>query len=232
MNFFVTFSWGEYPFSQKFKTIKSVQDTGNKIIWKDLDFDNMSCAKGRNLACQEIVKIIEQDETFVLIDRDMFVNEYEEVRKLPFGVVGVYGRDVNVDKDERRLYGERTDNYRIPSGYVDISKPVSSVLSMSRSTLEYVGLWDETLGYSDDFWGMEDSEWLVRCRSKGCEVVKIYGIEFGHFDHWIDEEHDMGRLVNLRRRHSNSVRLFEAKSGVDWKRYTEAQEGIRRFLDE
>lgn len=232
MMFFATFSWGEYPFGQKFKTIKSIQDTGNKVMWKDLNEEEMSCAKGRNLACQEVAKVIDRDDTFILIDRDMFVSEYDHVRKLSFGVVGVYGRDVNVDKDGRGLKGARTDNYRIPSGYVDVTKPISSVLSMSRRTFEYIGGWDESLGYSADFWGMEDSEWLVRCRSKGCEVVRIYGIEFGHFDHWIDEEHDMDRLVNLRRRHLNSVRLFESKSGIDWKRYTEAQESIRRFIDE
>lgn len=232
MSMFMTFSWGEYPFNQKFKTIKSVLDTGNKMVWKDVEEDGMSCARGRNLACYEVAKLVDLDDVFVLIDRDMFIEEYTKVDKLPFGVVGVYGRDVNIDSSGRRLSGARTDNYVIPMGHIDLSKPVSSALAMSRRTFEFIGKWDERLGYSRDFWGMEDSEWLFRGRMKGCEFVRLDGISFGHFDHWIDEEKEVERLENLLRRHLNSVKLFEMKYGVRWDDFSEAQENSRRFIDE
>lgn len=226
---FLTFSWGGYSYSRKIRTIDSVKETGNSIIWEELDSTGMSCAKGRNLVCDRHISLIGKEETFFLIDRDIFVHKFEKLPSLPFGVIGVYGRSKNIGDLDEDLYGERSSNYVIRSGFVDTSRPISSVLTMTRRTFEYVGYWDEKYTYEKDFWGMEDSEWIVRAKMKGCEFVRLHGITFGHFDHWLSNSTDEANLI---RRHNNSVKIFESIYGFSWKDYSEAQHNVRGFLDE
>lgn len=223
---FITFSFGEYERNQRDHTISSVKEAGHSCHWYEFaDGEVNSCAEGRNKAIKKAIPL--EDETFCIMDRDVFIMDMpEESVHLPFGVIGVTGRKYNVLLSGDRVSGEmREDMYQVGK-YVNPSKAISSILFMTGRTYRYIGPWDEDYRYSDDFWGFEDSEWIVRARMKGCEFVRLEGIEFGHFDHWIDESTD------LLRRLDNSRRLFKHKYGFEWGRYIEAQNNVESFKKE
>ena len=228
---FIAFSWGPYSSAKREHTRRSIDFRDHVLHWFDFThIDDMSCAKGRNLAMKQMhpFLITEPEETFCLIDRDMVLQRLDALPKLPFGVIGVAGRALSVDAGLKALEGERSELYVIPDGYVNTGKGISSVLFMTFETFEYVGEWNEMFTYSEELWGMEDSEWVVRARFKGCEFVKV-DAEFLHFDHWID---DPKKLEDLYRRHNNSIKLFEAMYGFSWKDYCRAQDSVTRYLNE
>lgn len=225
---FATFSWGEYSQVNKSKTVESVTGNGHSILWKELPGLDWSCAKGRNSVCADAVSSLPLDETFMLMDRDMFLYDFEYEPCIPFGVIGVYGRSKDVDSvTGEELYGDRRDRYIVPDGHVDASKGISSALAMSSRTYKYIGGWNEDYVYSRDFWGMEDSEWIIRARMKGCEFVRLHGMKFGHFDHWLSDD----KVGDLMRRLGNSIRQFELEYGFAWKDFCEVQSNVKEFVD-
>lgn len=226
---FFTFSWGQYDVLKKNRTIDSIISKGHAVVWKDLEDDLMSCSKGRNKVCVDVKDTVGENDSFVLMDRDMFLIDFKVDVQVPFGIIGIYGRDIDVGGvDGIELVGDRRDRYVVGNGYVDTSRGVSSVLIMTPKTLNYIGGWNEDYEYSGDFWGMEDSEWIVRARSRGCEFVKMTNMSFGHFDHWLSDD----KVSDLQRRLGNSIRQFELQYKFKWRDYCAAQMSVKEFIDE